>query len=643
MKFRKSAALILLALAVCLPALMFGGCKDVDPGADTGTLITEETTSVEVPRLSIDPDYLLVRPEKVGDALLSKVAGLRGRIEEKTGMRLTVKDDWLKPGDEPPAKEILIGATNRPESAEILEGVPLNGYAIGVIGEKIVINSRSEDAVIEAVERFMTELSDDGSIAAETILGSVPKPLSSLTINGRDISRFEIVYAQNAMKDAADGICAYLEKQLGASIPAVAAKNATDAPKFILGVCGLGEPDISDYGQEGYCVSATDAGVCFTGKTSYSVLFAFLEFADRYFVGTGDVVCNIPAGEKLIDAPLRSREEYIADPGLFPVKWAGIWQPSEELLDYGAKVDCLCAKNKDHIFTVSHRGDFLRYPENSLESVISVWRMGGDCAEIDIHFTADGVAVLVHDDTLTRMTDCASYLGKEGYPSGAAVSEWTLAQIRTLRLKAGQGGSSAALTSYVIPTLEEVLTAVKGRLFVILDKQALWRYCDLEGIQTQSSANIIFPIMQSTGNFESVLISYGTVDSSAAGTFSASDALSVQKYIYERTGEKTYFFLRGWTGRGTADPYATQLEKSSLTNSAILVNGAFDPTKSSTVNTVKSLIGKHPESMFGAWTIDSDGYDTAVTWEKMYGIGLRSIMTNDILALVKYAAAKIGG
>ena len=47
--------------------------------------------------------------------------------------------------------------------------------------------------------------------------------------------------------------------------------------------------------------------------------------------------------------------------------------------------------------------------------------------------------------------------------------------------------------------------------------------------------------------------------------------------------------------------------------------------------------------MFGAWTIDSDGYDTAVTWEKMYGIGLRSIMTNDILALVKYAAAKIGG
>jgi len=629
----------LTALILISSVVLLSGCGPASVPDGTSEPVTDAQT-VDGSRFFFDSEYLLVRPEKAGDAVKNACTELRAEIEEKCSIKLTIKDDWLKPGDNPPAKEILIGATARPESEKILEGLPLNGYAIEVVGDKIVVNARSESVLLAAIERFSGMLGSDGSIASVRVEGAVDRPIASLKINGKSLEEYSLVYQDFALSSAATGINSILENLTGAALPVYTLKNAPEGPKFLLGRCGEGEPDISDYGTYGYCVSAVDEGLSFNGKLAESVIQAFNIFADRYLAAEGDVSVDLKQGEKVIDVRLESRDAYIADPSLLPMKWAASWQPGAALLDYDAKIACLNAEDKNHIFTVSHRGDFLRYPENSIEAVISVWRMGGDCVEIDIHYTADGVAVLIHDDTLTRTTNCADYLGKEGFPSDANVSSWTLAQLRQLRLKSGQGGSSATMTEYVIPTLEEALIAAKGRFFLILDKQTLWRYADIPGVQTEAQPNFIYPLMKSTGNFESVLISYGTIEQTM---FTAEQALAVQKYVYDNDGAKMYFFLRGWTTRSNADPYASTLEKSSLTNSAILVNGAFDPTNTSVKNAIKNLVKMHPNSMFGGWTIDSNGYDKEATWDIMYSLGLRSIMTNNILALVKYASQKIGG
>ncbi|MBP5174181.1 MAG: glycerophosphodiester phosphodiesterase family protein, partial [Clostridia bacterium] len=334
------------------------------------------------------------------------------------------------------------------------------------------------------------------------------------------------------------------------------------------------------------------------------------------------------------------RDAYIADPSLMPVHWNGLWEPSERMLDWDGKVAALMCTDKDHLFTVSHRGDFLYYPENSIEAMISVWLMGGDCVEIDIHYTKDGVPVVIHDATLTRTTDFSTKAGKNGLPSSANVSDWTLDQIRQLRLLDCQGGSGTEVTPYLLPTLEEAMIAAKGRFFIILDKQAEWRYADIPGLQPKSAERFIYPLMKSTGNFESILISYGTVDTSEEGTLDAAEALKIQKYFYDNDGQKTYFYLRGWTARGTAEPYAKKLAAGSLTNSAVLVNGAFDPNNNSVLSTIKSLCNNNPGTMFGGWTIDSNGYDCEQYWKVMYNAGMRSIMTNNMFALVQFAATK---
>ncbi|KKB44779.1 glycerophosphodiester phosphodiesterase family protein [Bacillus thermotolerans] len=111
------------------------------------------------------------------------------------------------------------------------------------------------------------------------------------------------------------------------------------------------------------------------------------------------------------------------------------------------------------LMITAHRGQWRDYPENSLMAIDEAIRDGAEIVEIDVRLTADGVPVLMHDTTVDRTTNGT---GK--------VSDYTLAEIKKLRLKEGLGGEGAALTDHSIPTLEEAMRVVKGRAIVNLDK-----------------------------------------------------------------------------------------------------------------------------------------------------------------------------
>ncbi|WP_369146800.1 glycerophosphodiester phosphodiesterase [Streptomyces sp. R44] len=55
------------------------------------------------------------------------------------------------------------------------------------------------------------------------------------------------------------------------------------------------------------------------------------------------------------------------------------------------------------VTVVAHRGDPYRVRENTLPSIASAIERGADTVEIDVRLTADGVPVLLHDDTLKRL------------------------------------------------------------------------------------------------------------------------------------------------------------------------------------------------------------------------------------------------
>ena len=100
-----------------------------------------------------------------------------------------------------------------------------------------------------------------------------------------------------------------------------------------------------------------------------------------------------------------------------------------------------------------------KYPENSLAAFANSIALGVDMIEVDVQKTKDGHLVLMHDKTVDRMTD-----------GTGAIAKLTLAEIKSLRLKIGTGGTNAPLTEYQVPTLEEALRLVKGKCLINLDK-----------------------------------------------------------------------------------------------------------------------------------------------------------------------------
>jgi glycerophosphoryl diester phosphodiesterase len=138
---------------------------------------------------------------------------------------------------------------------------------------------------------------------------------------------------------------------------------------------------------------------------------------------------------------------------------------SGAILNAADRVDQLRAKlfarDIPDVLVVAHRGDWRHQPENSIPALEHSVKTGVDVVEIDLQRTADGVLILMHDATLKRTT---SYKGKGG--DEGKVAEKTLDEIKKLTLKNGCG----IRTPHKVPTLEEALTALKGRVLINLDK-----------------------------------------------------------------------------------------------------------------------------------------------------------------------------
>ena len=59
-----------------------------------------------------------------------------------------------------------------------------------------------------------------------------------------------------------------------------------------------------------------------------------------------------------------------------------------------------------------HRGAGLDMPENTLSAFRLCRSRGADGIEIDVEFTSDEVAIILHDDTVDRTTDGTGEIGR---------------------------------------------------------------------------------------------------------------------------------------------------------------------------------------------------------------------------------------
>jgi glycerophosphoryl diester phosphodiesterase len=101
----------------------------------------------------------------------------------------------------------------------------------------------------------------------------------------------------------------------------------------------------------------------------------------------------------------------------------------------------------------AHRGGAALWPENSLTAFRGAIALGVDALEFDVHLTADGEVVVIHDATLDRTTT-----------GRGPVRSLMLAQLRTHRLRDRTG----VPTEDSVPTLGQVLDLARPTPLMVL-------------------------------------------------------------------------------------------------------------------------------------------------------------------------------
>lgn len=164
---RPIVAALLVASALCACG------KTEEPAQTTAPAdVTTTTTAATTPEAPADAalylvengktTYSVIRPDETSAAISTSAANLYQKIKAKTGVTLKLASDWYNTRMENPdlsGPEILVGATNRPETAEVLASLPENSYAIVIRNEKLVIvgktNALTELALYAFEEKIL--------------------------------------------------------------------------------------------------------------------------------------------------------------------------------------------------------------------------------------------------------------------------------------------------------------------------------------------------------------------------------------------------------------------------------------------------------------------------------------------------------
>jgi len=104
---------------------------------------------------------------------------------------------------------------------------------------------------------------------------------------------------------------------------------------------------------------------------------------------------------------------------------------------------------KSRFAIIAHRGASAYEPENTIRAFLRAIEMGADAIEFDVRRSRDGVAVVVHDDTLTRIAGVDKKVG-----------ELSVDELKSLRvLNSDQS----------IPTLSEALDTIDAKCGLVIE------------------------------------------------------------------------------------------------------------------------------------------------------------------------------
>ncbi len=240
---------ILLILTLILLVLVTVSCKDDVPTVSELGL-TNETGEANI---------RFIYPEGINLDVTDALNGMIKRFCSQNGLgHIKSSDDTLAESEE--FVEVLVGRTNREESAEMADQLKAREFFIGIYGEKFLICGYDEDATVKAINHFYNYCSDfvtEGKFLSENnYLWEYPYEYDSIKVGKTDISEYTIIYSdpggtyaepETADKYAALRLQEQIMNRCGIIIPVENDSTEESKNEIIIGGARNGAEQDSDY------------------------------------------------------------------------------------------------------------------------------------------------------------------------------------------------------------------------------------------------------------------------------------------------------------------------------------------------------------------------------------------------------------
>ena len=223
---KRCLSLLLIAFLFCG---LFVSCQsnDVDQTLQGNTDAPQTEAPLTGILLSSLDGYRVIRAESADAQTVAAAAKLCTDLIKATNTQIGIADDFYREGVESASikhEEILVGSTNRPETATFLADLKSLDYGYAVVDGKLVIAGHTTAATAAAVALFKEEVIDCLTENSEfLVLDSTSRivrgeyAIDSLTLCGKPISAFTIVYDKSDEYNAvlAETLSAYLSRKSG--------------------------------------------------------------------------------------------------------------------------------------------------------------------------------------------------------------------------------------------------------------------------------------------------------------------------------------------------------------------------------------------------------------------------------------------
>ncbi len=271
------AFLMIFALVAC------NGESDETTGAENIDTTEEVTEKAEVSfefTADVLKDYIIRRPEKVKneslDATIAAAKTLRDTINSTFGLNLSLEDDWYKTSDGLPetAKEILVGKTNRTETADILAKIRAKDFAIAFANDRVIITAGTDAGVADAVNYFIENYinaAEKKFVLNENHFEVVEHQyyMGSISINGTSITEYKIVYPKSSdlvTYFTAVALSDYLYDNAGIKLEVIDDSKAATEYEILVGATNRAESNIGiDLGTDKYSLSINGKKIVLAG------------------------------------------------------------------------------------------------------------------------------------------------------------------------------------------------------------------------------------------------------------------------------------------------------------------------------------------------------------------------------------------